>query len=105
MGQILDKLTYSDNYVNKLRLLDLRSNQLSHVPKQIRLFTQLTRVNLGNNKIRSIKSEDFKFSQIIDGTYNSKGLQLWLNDNHLRTIEPRALEGITIGYILQSELN
>ena len=105
MGQILDKLTYSDNYVNKLRLLDLRSNQLSHVPKQIRLFTQLTQVNLGNNKIRSIKLEDFNFSQIIDGTNNNKGLQLWLNDNHLRTIEPRALEGITIGYILQSELN
>ena len=88
-SRILETFLSSGN-VNRLRLLNLKNNQLTHVPNQIRLFSHLTRLNLGRNKIRSIKSEDFNFSKV---STDDGGIQLWLNDNYLRYIEPGALLG------------
>ena len=88
-SRILETFLSSGN-VNRLRLLNLKNNQLTHVPNQIRLFSHLTRLNLGRNKIRSIKSEDFNFSKV---STDDGGIQLWLNDNYLRHIEPCALLG------------
>ena len=93
MSRILDQfVAHSDT--ERFRLLHLRDNQLSHVPKQVHLFTQLTRVNLGNNKIRSIKSGDFNFPSTANNFGQS--LELWLNSNELKKIEPGALDGIEI---------
>jgi len=88
MSRILETFLSSGN-VNRLRLLNLKNNQLTHVPNQIRLFSHLTRLNLGRNKIRSI-IEDFNFSKI---STDDGGIQLWLNDNYLKYIEPGALMG------------
>ena len=97
MSGILDSfVTHSDT--GRFRLLHLRDNQLRHVPKQVRQFTQLTRVNLGNNQIYSIKSGDFNFPT----TQNTgQSLELWLNSNGLKKIEAGALNGILNYYITQ----
>ena len=76
----------------RFRLLHLRENQLSRVPQEVRSFTQLTRVNLGNNKIQTIESDDFKFPSENTG----HSLELWLNSNELKKIEPGALDGTLI---------
>lgn len=72
--------------------MHLRDNQLSHVPQQVRYFSQLTRVNLGNNKIETIKSDDFNFPSQNTG----HSLELWLNSNELKKIEAGAFDGMLI---------
>ena len=65
MSRILDAFVkHSDP--GRFRLLHLRDNQLSRVPQQVRSFSQLTRVNLGNNKIQTIKSDDFNLVSKAD---------------------------------------
>ena len=83
----VDRMLKSIVYSPQLRLLNLRGNRLTKVPSQIRLFPNLNRLNLGNNKIKSIRVKDFNFSQ-------SATVELWLNNNQLTIIEPGSFNGI-----------
>lgn len=92
VSRILDVFTahHSDNL---LRLISLRDNRLTKVPPQIRFFSKLNRLNLGYNRLSSIKVGDFNFSST---EFNRQNVRLWLNHNEIRFIEPGALAGIFI---------
>ena len=90
--RVLNLFVSLHSAASRLRLLNLRGNRLTKIPKQVRLFPNLNRLNLGSNKIYSIASNDFNF---INNSARGD-MELWLNNNQLKTIEPGALTGTNI---------
>ena len=86
-SQILDLFTTSPTLLNSV---NMRRNQLTRVPSQLSLFTQLNLndVDLSNNKITIIRSGAFNFTQTL--------CQLMLSSNLISAIEPGAFLGILI---------
>jgi len=71
--------------VSPLLILNLSGNQLTRVPSQMQLFTELVVIEFQNNAIPSIES----------GTFNSNddNWSLYLDSNQLTTIAPSAFRG------------
>ena len=71
-----------------LTLVDLRGNNLTSIPTQIRSFSRLNRVHLAENMIQSVGRGSINFSG--PGDYPSF---IDLNGNGLETIAPDAFQG------------
>lgn len=87
VGDILQIFLSNSNTSSRLVRIDLARNNLTLVPKQIRHFQQLSKLDLGGNKITSIKSGDFNFTAAVDE------LSLFLHGNEISHIEPNSFLG------------
>ena len=85
--QILQNFFSNSSASNRLVRLELSMNHLTRVPKSIRLFPQLSRLNLANNQITTVKSGDFNFTTTMDS------LRIRLSSNRISYIEPNAFLG------------
>ena len=84
VSDILDTFLSTPD-ISPLVLLSLRNNQLTRVPSQMQLFTELQVIDLENNAITSVESGTFKF--------NADYLSLSLENNQLTTIAPDSFIG------------
>ena len=62
LGNILDRFLYSNDTMKFLGEMNLSSNLLTRIPKQIKYFLNLSEINLGVNRIESLSFTDFNFS-------------------------------------------
>lgn len=75
--------------VTPLQYLDLRNNQLTRVPRQLKLFPQLQTVVLDENTISIVRWDDFNLTARLKYFISLSG-------NQLNVIEPGALQGIQL---------
>lgn len=87
VSDILQVFVSNSNVSSRLVRIDLPRNRLTRIPKQIRHFSQLSKLDLGYNKITHIKSGDFNFTSRKDST------SLFLHENKISLIEPEAFLG------------
>ena len=67
MSEILNSFIVNCKNISLLRHLSARYNYLTQIPPEIRLFPSLTLLNFHDNKISSIKADDFNFSSLAIG--------------------------------------
>lgn len=102
-SQILDAFLSTPG-LSPLGRLDLYSNQLTHVPIQIRLLPQLEEIRLFFNAITSVESGAFNFVKDTTSTVNPPVIvYLELSINQLVTIAPGAFKGFVRLLILHTE--
>ena len=94
-SQIL-KTFISNSNASLLKTLNLNSNSLTKVPKEILLFPQLDRVTLNRNQIHSVKSNSFKFVTPLK--------DLYLERNQMINFERGAVKGKKINIIIFSSI-
>ena len=83
-SEILNTFISTSN-ASLLKTLNLNSNSLTKVPKEMLLFPQLDRVTLSKNQIHSIKAISFKFVVPLK--------DLYLDGNQLVNFERGAIKG------------
>jgi hypothetical protein len=88
ISQVLDAFISTPG-VSPLRELYLYKNNLTRIPDQIRHFTELDRVELGSNEIKTIEKGSLNFTRTL-GLFK-------LNDNKMITIESGAFDDINYG--------
>ena len=86
MNEILDALLAKPN-VTSLSHLHLSENNLTRIPDQVKLFTQLKSVDLSANQIVAIQSGAFVSHQ--------QQMMIFLNGNQISRIEPEAFQGLS----------
>ena len=87
ISQVLDAFISTPG-VSPLRELYLYKNNLTRIPDQIRHFTELDRVTLESNEIKTIEKGSLNFTRTL-GLFK-------LNDNKMITIESGAFDGTTV---------
>ena len=87
ISQVLDAFISTPG-VSPLRELYLYKNNLTRIPDQVRHFTELDRVDLGSNEIKTIEKGSLNFTRTL-GLFT-------LNDNKMITIESGAFDGTTV---------
>ena len=91
MSEILNSFIVNCKHISLLRHLSARYNYLTQIPPEIRLFPSLTLLNFHDNKISSIKADDFNFSSLAIG--DEDRILLYLDNNLINYIEPGAFVG------------
>ena len=91
MSDILDAFLSNPN-VSPLLSLDLQNNQLTEVPQQLSRLEKLVRVNLMQNRIRTIRTEAFVFVPQNHQEDRTR-MDVYLDENGISTIEPMAFLG------------
>ena len=87
ISEILDVFLTTTNNISPVSQIDLTSNQLTRIPRQIRSFSQLEDVFLIDNPIKSIEWGDF------NTTGHNPSIFI---GNQLTTIAPGAFTGLVI---------
>ena len=87
VSDILQIFLSNSNTSSRLVRIDLTRNRLTQIPKQIRHFKQLSKLDLSGNKITSIKSGDFNFTTSMNDS------SLLLYENAISDIEPNSFLG------------
>lgn len=94
VNQILKSILKLSNNGTALKQLSLWENGLTAVPHHLPSFTKLNYVNLFGNRIQKLTKDAIRF--------NGKVTFLILTNNHMKTIEPTAFQGII--YLMMTQI-
>jgi hypothetical protein len=100
--EVLNAFAVHSRNISLLRHFTAWSNYLTRVPFAIRQFRALNQLNLANNRIVSIRADDFDlFAQsAADDSDGDDRVILNLDNNLIRNIEPGAFEGTRMQQLL-----
>ena len=95
VSQILKSFLSYEMAIDFTRIIDLRGNELTEIPREIYHFKRLAKIRMSDNKITSIPSERlFNYSLPSASSTRLVRLQFW--NNQINHIEAGAFKGISI---------